>query len=512
MFTSKRFDIFILNKSNKMKNSILAIVLILMSLIVLAQTAITAVSTSTATASGTNTYVSGANTYNWGVSPNNTITSVNGFTSGGFSYTYASHLNGVVRMRRVNNTGTSGNFTLIWAEANGTATTFNMFPEYQNEMELFFDGRVYNKGTDNFFDNTSPNSNNIERLDWIFASGFSNSQPTKVGFAVFERGNAGGHDPFCIAAITAVDGLGNPTAYSNTIVRVAATSYGDPGPNVTYRILKAQNPADLIDAGTGTQNRGGVIISLANLGIAANQTVYGYSLFANDLPGGATGIDLLTVTNATFFPTNTAGLGGIDLIAITGVYIENTILPFKLYDFAGDEYNGNVTLRWKAADEASIAYYEIEKSYDARQFEKLTQVNVKPVAAGDNVYTVTDVLNTVVAAKAWYRIKSVDVNGKTTYSATILINAGKNNETLTLYPNPVKNELVASIYAVSLTKATLVVNALSGAAVFTKSIVLQKGNNAIAVEEINKLPAGIYQLVIQKEGGIMLSRQFIKQL
>jgi hypothetical protein len=494
-----------------MKKFYTTVIFLLIYFMSTAQTAITAVTTGTSTAASTNTYANGGNTYNWGISPNNTIVSLNGFTAGGFSYTYAAFLNGTVKLRRVNNAGTSGNYTLIWAEATGSAPTFNMFPEYQNEMELFFDNRVYNKGTDNFFDNTSANSNNIERLDWIISSGFNNSQPTKVGFAVFERGATAAHDPFCIAAVTAVDGSGNPTAYSNTIVRVVAGGYGDPGPNVTYRILKAAYPTDLLDAGSNTQNRGGVIISLANLGIAANQTIYGYSLFANDLPGGATGADLVDYTNATFFPTNTGGPGGIDMIAITGVYIENTILPFKLYDFAGDEDNGNVSLYWKAADESSISHYEAERSYDARQFEKISTVNVKPGGAASNAYTAADVLNTLIATKAWYRIKSIDVNGRATYSGAILINAGKNNETLTVYPNPVKNDLVAAIYAPAVGKATVTVNGLSGAQLITKDIVLQKGNNAITVDEVNKLPAGLYQLIIRKEGGAMLGRQFVKQ-
>ena len=124
------------------------------------QTAITAVTTSNSSATGSFSYVNGGNTYNWGLAPNNNVVNLNGFTAGGLSYSYASFLNGTVRIRRVNNANISGNFTLVWAESVTNGTIFNLLPAYQNDMEGFFNSRTYNKGTDNLFDNISFNSNN----------------------------------------------------------------------------------------------------------------------------------------------------------------------------------------------------------------------------------------------------------------------------------------------------------------------------------------------------------------
>ena len=307
------------------------------------QSAITAVVTITSNASSIYTYSNSGNTYNWGVGPNNTVETFTGFTVGGVSFTYASALKGNVKLRRVDNAKITGNFSLVWAETVTNGTIFNMFPEYQNDMEPFFNNRVYNKGTDNLFDNTSANCNNIERLDWILNSPFSTPVPSQLGFAVFERGAAGAHDPFCIAAITSVDGLGNPATYSN-ILRVATASYGELGPSLNYRILKAQYPTDLLDASANTQNRGGVFITFQSLGIVANQTIYGYSLLANDLPGGATPSNLVDFTNATYFPTNTGNAGRIDLLAITGISISITELPTRFISLFGAVNNNIVSL------------------------------------------------------------------------------------------------------------------------------------------------------------------------
>jgi hypothetical protein len=475
------------------------------------QTAITSVVTANNNAASNFSYISGANTYNWGLSPNNTETKVTGFTAGGIGYTYATTLTGNVKLRRVNNAVTSGNFTLVWAEVvNTSATLFNIFPTYQNDMEPFFNSNNYNKGTDNFFDNTSANSNNIERLDWILNSSYSTPTPAKVGFAIFERGATGAHDNFCIAAITSLDVSGNPATYGN-IVRVATASYGDPGPNVTYRIVKAAYPANLLDAGTNSQNRGGLIVSLQNLGIAANATIYGYSLFADDLPGSATPADLVNYNNATFFPTTTAGPGGIDLVAVTGIYVDNTILPIKFTDFSATENNNTITLKWNAENETSAKSYVIERSTDGINFYKLAEITKANNLQNTNTYYYTDAIPVTVVKNVYYRIKQYDKDGTFYYSKIISIKLNTDTRMFTIYPNPVYEILQAGIYSGgSVQAAVSVINSI-GETVIKQQVPLTKGNNLFFINAINKLPTGTYQLVIKLGTEHTVSKEFLKQ-
>jgi len=492
-----------------MNKDIALILLIFSPLAATAQTAITAVSTNSTAATSSFSYSSGINTYNWGLAPNNSTVSVNGFTAGGLGYTYASHLAGTVKLRRVNNAGTTGNFSLVWAEVVNAGNTFNMFPAYQNDMEAFFNNRTYNKGTDNFFDNTSSNSNNIERLDWILPGGYSTPSPAKIGFAVFERGATGAHDPFCIAAITSLDGSGNPASYSN-IVRVTASNYADPGPNVTYRILKASYPGDLLDAGTNTQNRGGVIISLANLGLAPNTIMYGYSLFANDLPVGATPANLVDYNNPTYFPTNTGNPGGIDLVAVTGIYIENSILPTRFVSFGAVENDNRINLKWMVENQLSVAYYEIERSFDGINFAKINTVS-RSGNSSTSTYSYTDFLTGITSPMIYYRIRQYDLDGS--YYFSKIINLKKNNkeQMLAVYPNPVGNNMVIHLHATTPNDAIASVTNSSGAQVIFQQVRLATGNNSFSVNGIEKLLKGVYQLTIIPASGEKMTRQFIKQ-
>ncbi len=481
---------------NLLRISCFLLVFLFTKTIIQAQTAITAVTTSNSSAASSQSYVIAINTYNWGLAPNNNVVLVDGFTAGGLPYTYASFLTGNVKLRRVNNASVSGNFTLIWAEANtSTATTFNMLPDYQSDMEPFFNNRVYNKGTDNFFDNTSSNSNNIERLDWIVSAGFSSASPAKLGFAIFERGVAAAHDPFCIAAITSLDAMGNPATYG-PIVRVATASYGDPGPAVSYRILKAAQPGNLADAGTGSQTRGGVIVSLQNLGITAGSTIYGYSLFANDLPGTATPADLVNVNNATFFPTNTGNPGGIDLIAVTGLYIETVFLPVKFTSFTAAERNGFVQLNWEVEGESFNTHHYMVERNNGNGFVSFAQVMAKSVQGGGNKYFITDSSGLLRGSKVQYRIRQVDADGRNTYSPVVAVNSRKTAFSAAVYPNPVENNIYLQLSAVTTSKGYLQLTDMLGRIVVSRAVTINSGNQVFVIDAAH-LPAGRYNLQVQ---------------
>jgi Secretion system C-terminal sorting domain len=460
-----------------------------------AQTAITAVTTSNTTATSSQSYVIGTNTYNWGLAPNNNVVLVDGFTAGGLPYTYASFLTGNVKLRRVNNANVSGNFTLIWAETITSGTIFNMLPDYQGDMEPFFNNRVYNKGTDNFFDNSSGNSNNVERLDWIVSAGFSTAAPAKLGFAIFERGAAAAHDPFCIAAITSLDAMGNPATYGS-IVRVATASYGDPGPAVSYRILKAAQPGNLADAGTGSQTRGGVVVSLQNLGIAASTTIYGYSLFANDLPASATPANLVNFNNATFFPTNTGNPGGIDLIAVTGLYIETALLPVKFTAFTAAEKNEFVQLNWEVeGEELNTHHYAVERS-NGNGFVSFAQVAAKSAPGGKNKYSLTDSSGLLHGSKVQYRIRQADADGRNTYSPVVLVSFRKTAFSAIVYPNPVENNIHLQVSAATAVKGQLQLTDMLGRIVMNKPVMITSGSQVFTIDAAH-LPAGRYNLQVK---------------
>jgi hypothetical protein len=206
------------------------------------------------------------------------------------NYHYQS-ANEVVYFRRVNNTSTTGLRKSLWFDQ-PAATTINtggtvaLIPAYDDSLERLFSEQIFNLGIDNNFQNAiTTNNNNIERVDVIFPGGISATDVTKAGFVVFDRGAGGTHDSFYIAAVKTLDVNGNPSAYYNAVA-VTPAGYGDNvGGAVNFLVLR-ENPGDghlLIMNNTSNQNRDGVLLRFTDLGVADNTTIYGYSLFGDDV-------------------------------------------------------------------------------------------------------------------------------------------------------------------------------------------------------------------------------------
>lgn len=332
-----------------MKNLYLpTLLLCFFSTVSFAQLTVTTANTTNVTlpASGTTYTANGATgsshagtnyNYRWGSASGSTVNKVflNSFAAGGSTYVFDYGFSLAIVLNRVNNPVVTGIRDLVYNE--GAINTspnpdqININAPYVPSMTTLFIGNDdLRSGTDNLFGNQgdgSDNNNNIERLDVRINGndGYLIGNPALEGFAVFERGIAGAHDPFVVSVITSLDGGGNPNGYTG-LYRATAGSYGATNPvgDANYVVTRRGGGAGnlLASATPAAQGIGGIFFRFSDFGFAAGTKIYGYSLAANDFLAGATAADMVNYTNATNFPLNTssATLGGIDLTAITGIF------------------------------------------------------------------------------------------------------------------------------------------------------------------------------------------------
>lgn len=247
----------------------------------------------------------------------------------------------LVRVPNPAYTGSSANNNNIVYSRLGASsgTTYDLNAPFIGDEQAVFNANNINTGTDNLFGNTADgngNNNNVERLDVVFRDGLV-ATPA-LAFCVFERGAPTVHDPFGIAAITAVDSAGRPTAYGPLIRFGAGSAYGTYGEPAllpaTTNWLVTRNPvanqgalATSPSAVVNNQAIGGVTVAVVGapannaLGIAEGATIYGYSLFGGDVTGTG-GQDLTDPSTFPLTSSGATGAGGIDLIAYTGVLYE----------------------------------------------------------------------------------------------------------------------------------------------------------------------------------------------
>lgn len=235
---------------------------------------------------------------------------------------------------RRNTTAGNANNSSAWYDQ-GTSSDFEA--PYATSYGSLLLGNNLLRGSDNTFANgTGVSEGNIERLDFLFsASGITAS--TATSFAVFDRGSIAQHDNVKIAVITGWDSVNNrPSSYGGTLFEVTPTHYGSTNltSDFTYSLFRYDSGDNLgspywdDNSETGTQGIGGVAVSMADLGIVAGTTIYGYSLMAADVTNGGNMANLVDWTNTTYYSTGTSGstgAGGIDLSAVNGVLFNRKV-------------------------------------------------------------------------------------------------------------------------------------------------------------------------------------------
>ncbi|SDG08996.1 Por secretion system C-terminal sorting domain-containing protein [Dyadobacter soli] len=119
--------------------------------------------------------------------------------------------------------------------------------------------------------------------------------------------------------------------------------------------------------------------------------------------------------------------------------VDATILPVTLISFEGKSQDNQTKLTWKTTSETNNKGFEIERSADARTFEKIGFVDGSGDSKENQFYHFTDL---DPFAKSYYRLKQLDYDGKFEYSTVIAVKG--EGAILKVYPNPAQEYLTIS--------------------------------------------------------------------
>ncbi|NET51443.1 MAG: hypothetical protein F6K09_22805 [Merismopedia sp. SIO2A8] len=258
------------------------------------------------------------------------------FDLGGSTYTRQGQAQ--VIFRRNDNNNFTGTVRRLWFDSVlpdnqivNNAPNIDVRSSFEGSEEDILSGPIINRGSDATFDNDLATT---ERIDFIYGQSMkvtSTGDLGESGFAIFERG---GNDSFKIAAITALDSNGNPADYGN-LIEVQDNQWGDTGFDVnTYFMSQNVDAGDATlrpDDHFGSQDVTGVFVSFDDLGVAADQTIYGYSIFDTNTTGSGT--ELVDWTDRNHFPDATAS--SLDLTPSGLIFTSENVTSFVV-DTDGD--------------------------------------------------------------------------------------------------------------------------------------------------------------------------------
>lgn len=179
-----------------------------------------------------------------------------------------------------------------------------------------------------------------------------------------------------------------------------------------------------------------------------------------------------------------------------GVFVFLTNLPIELKSFTAKESNGRGLLNWSTASEVNNAGFDVEKSLDGVQFEKIGFVKGFGTTNLVQNYTFTD---NNLTQTTYYRLKQLDNDDKFQYSSIVSILGKGEKKTFKVYPNPVGAEL--TIEANIGGEAQLDILDVTGKVVLSQSI-----NNGVVNISTQSLVRGTYFARILTESEVLVQK------
>jgi hypothetical protein len=189
----------------------------------------------------------------------------------------------------------------------------------------------------------------------------------------------------------------------------------------------------------------------------------------------------------------------------------NGVLAAKLLSFKGKNEDGVNQLQWFTGSEQDNDYFELQKSKDGENFEKLTEVPGKGNSSSLSVYNAFD--ENPFAGLTYYRLRLVDKQGIGTYSEIISVNSptGKKIEFVGVHPNPTSEVLFTEFYLTEATALTVEIRDISGKLVKAFNASLAAGKNNLA-SDMAELEGGLYFMTLKDiKSGEHYTARFVRQ-
>lgn len=201
-----------------------------------------------------------------------------------------------------------------------------------------------------------------------------------------------------------------------------------------------------------------------------------------------TPISLTINTTIPFTITNVPGSNDANRFKVV---FNSGVLSNKNFTAKAFKQNDKVVVNWSLAEETNIINYEVQKSTTSSN-EFLTISTVK--ANNNNSVNEYSIVDNTPSSVNYYRVKYTLQNGKSVYSNILKVDFSSKNNSISIYPNPVKgNTISLQTSNIAEGKATINVFDNLGKLVFTNVITNTPSVGSLSIN-IPVLQIGAYNL------------------
>ncbi len=171
------------------------------------------------------------------------------------------------------------------------------------------------------------------------------------------------------------------------------------------------------------------------------------------------------------------------------------VLPVEIKSiYAIDSDLGNLII-WTTASESYNDVQIVERSVDGvKDWVEIDQVR----GTNSNKETTYEVIDEKPLTTSYYRIRSLDYDGKEQFSKIVMVQrSGKDNgKELSIHPNPTRNNTIIDLDVTTDDQVDILISDMAGKLFSTHTYAITKGANSLQIG-LDEIPSGVYLLTIQ---------------
>lgn len=170
-------------------------------------------------------------------------------------------------------------------------------------------------------------------------------------------------------------------------------------------------------------------------------------------------------------------------------------LPVRWLDFKVAGSGDKIYVQWRVAEETNAVKYEVELSTDGALYIKAGEVLKNVSLQGKYNHTLSGLAKGIY----YLRIKEVDNDGRNYYSSVRQVRLGKNDHSITVFPNPVKggSALLQILPSEKGTYTAYLVDAIGKVVKQQQLIGLESGQLNTITLDLKNVRSGTYRLKVK---------------
>ncbi len=197
---------------------------------------------------------------------------------------------------------------------------------------------------------------------------------------------------------------------------------------------------------------------------------------------------------------------GLRSLSTQIITIIGNTLPVEWLDIRANQEGGNIRVIWAVADEQQVAGYQLERSIDGWNFQRIGEVSARN-EPGILEYAALDY--SPLAGKNRYRVLQTDINGQQSYSASVEVTFNSPEPRVFPVPNSPSKPLTVEFFTSEKESIELELHNMLGQVVFSQKLQPNtSGKHQLAIP-MQHMAQGVYLLRMTRHDGSVYLRKVV---